>query len=194
MHPVTHLLVGWMVANSTELNRRERAAVALAGVIPDLDGLGAPVEALTKDWEKPLLWFSDYHHLLHNITFAVAVVAVSFAVATRRWKTAALAFLSFHLHLLGDLVGARGPDGHQWPLPYLLPFSDAWQLTWSGQWALNAWPNFALTGILLAMTFYLAWRRGFSPLEIVSTRADRAFVEALRRRFGAKTAERQQAV
>jgi hypothetical protein len=183
MHPVTHLLAGWMVANSAELNRRERAAVALAGVVPDLDGLGAPVEALTKDWERPLLWFSDYHHLLHNITFAAAVAAVSFAVATRRWKTAALAFLSFHLHLLGDLVGARGPDGHQWPLPYLLPFSDAWQLTWSGQWALNAWPNFALTGILLAMTFYLAWRRGFSPLEIVSTRADRAFVEALRRRF-----------
>ena len=184
MNPVTHLLVGWMVANSTEFNRRERAAVAIAGVIPDLDGLGAPVEALTKDWERPLLWFSDYHHLLHNVTFAVAVAAVSFAVATRRWKTAALAFLSFHLHLLGDLVGARGPDGHQWPLPYLLPFSDAWQLTWSGQWGLNDWRNFALTGALLAMTFYLAWRRGFSPLEIISPAADKAFVNALRARFG----------
>jgi len=184
MNPVTHLLVGWMVANSTELTRRERAAVAFAGVIPDLDGLGAPIEALTKDWERPLLWFSDYHHLLHNITFAVGVTAVSFAVATRRWKTAALAFLSFHLHLLGDLVGARGPDGHQWPLPYLLPFSDVWQLTWSGQWGLNAWPNFALTGALLAMTFYLAWRRGLSPLEIISVRADKAFVNTLRTRFG----------
>ena len=184
MNPVTHLLVGWMVANSTELNRRERAAVAIAGVIPDLDGLGAPVEALTVNWERPLLWFSDYHHLLHNVTFATGVAAVSFAVATRRWKTAALAFLTFHLHLLGDLVGARGPDGHQWPLPYLLPFSDAWQLTWSGQWGLNDWRNFALTGALLAMTFYLAWRRGYSPIEIISPAADKAFVNALRARFG----------
>ena len=85
MNPVTHLLVGWMVANSAELNRRERAAVAIAGVIPDLDGLGAPVEALTKNWERPLLWFSDYHHMLHNVTFAAAVAAVIFAFF-RRWK------------------------------------------------------------------------------------------------------------
>jgi hypothetical protein len=59
-----------------------------------------------------------------------------------------------------------------------------WELTWSGQWQLNAWPNFAITGALLALMFYLAWRRGFSPLEMVSGRADRAFVKALRERFG----------
>ncbi len=183
MSPVTHFLVGWMVANSTELNRRERAAVAIAGVIPDIDGLGAPIEALTVNTEHPLLWISDYHHTFHNLTFALFVSAIGFLVATRRWKTAALVFLSFHLHLLGDLVGARGPDGHQWPIPYLLPFSRAWEWTWSGQWGLNAWPNFALTGILLIATFYLAWRRDFSPMEIVSPRADQAFVDALRRRF-----------
>ncbi len=27
-----------------------------------------------------------------------------------------LVLFSFHLHLLGDLVGARGPDGDQWPI------------------------------------------------------------------------------
>lgn len=172
-----------MLANSTALDRRERAAVALAGVVPDLDGLGAPLEVLSRNWERPLTWFSEYHHTLHNITFAAAVAGASFFVAKRRWKTAGLAFLSFHLHLLGDLVGARGPDGHQWPIPYLLPFSRAWELVWEGQWGLNAWPNFALTGALLLVTFYLAWRRGFSPLEMVSLRADKAFVETLRMRF-----------
>lgn len=183
MNPVTHFLVGWMVANSATLSRRERAAVALAGVVPDLDGLGAPIEVLTRNWERPLTWFSQYHHTLHNLTFAVAVAAVSFLVATRRWKTAALAFLSFHLHLLCDLAGARGPDGHQWPIPYLLPFSRAWEWTWSGQWELNAWPNFLITGALLLATFYLAWRRGISPLEIISSRADQAFIRTLRARF-----------
>jgi len=62
------------------------------------------------------------------------------------------------------------------------------QITWSGQWQLNAWPNFLITGTALALTFYLAWRRGFSPLEIVSKRADDAFIGALRNRIPRKGA------
>ena len=120
MSPVTHFLVGWMVANTGGLNRRDRAAISLAGVIPDIDGLGAIPEVLTRNSSHPLTWFSDYHRTFHNLTFAVVVASISFALATRRWKTAALAFLSFHLHLLGDLIGARGPEGHQWPIPYFL--------------------------------------------------------------------------
>lgn len=184
MSPVTHFLVGWIVANSADLNRKERAAVTIAGVVPDIDGIGAIAETLTRGWERPLLWYSEYHHVLgHNLGFAVMVAAVSFMVATRRWKTAVLAFLSFHLHLLGDLVGGRGPDGYQWPIPYLLPFSDAWQWTWQGQWALNAWPNFVITIAALLVTFYLAWKRRYSPLEMVSATADRTFIETLRHRF-----------
>src|SRR3954463_3887351 len=191
MSPVTHFLVGWMVANIPSANgphaigRRERAAIALAGVAPDIDGLGAIPEMLTKNSAHPLLWFTDYHHVLgHNLLFALAAAAICFAIAReRRWLTAALAFASFHLHLLGDLVGARGPDGYQWPVPYLAPFSDHWTWTWHGQWPLNAWPNFLITGVCLAVTFYLAWRRGYSPIEIVSPKADAAFVSALRARF-----------
>jgi len=114
----------------------------------------------------------------------LVVAAISFLVATRRWRCALLAFLSFHLHIIGDIVGGRGPDGDQWPISFLTPFSDALQLSWSGQWELNAWPNFALTIVLLVLTFYLAHRREFSPLEIVSERADSAFVATLRQRFG----------
>jgi hypothetical protein len=182
MSPITHFLVGWMVANSTELSRRERALVAIAGVIPDIDGLGALPEVLTRNTAHPLTWFSDYHHTLHNLTFAVAVTVAAYLLAARRWKTALLALLSFHLHLLGDLVGARGPDG-PWAIPYWLPFSHGGEWTWEGQWALNAWPNFAITFVLLAATFYLAWRRGFSPLEIVCERADCSLVATLRKRF-----------
>jgi hypothetical protein len=107
---------------------------------------------------------------------------VSFALATERWKTAGLAFLSFHLHLFEDLLGSRGPDNDPWPIPYCMPFSRACELSWGGQWALNAWPNFALTIVLLLVTFYLAWARGFSPLEMVSRNADAALVAALRKR------------
>jgi hypothetical protein len=91
--------------------------------------------------------------------------------------------LSFHLHLLGDVIGARGPDGFQWPIPYLLPFSHRLDIVWHGQWALNSWPNFVTTGIGLIIMFVIARNRGYSPLEIISKRADATFVSAVRNRF-----------
>jgi inner membrane protein len=140
-------------------------------------------EYLTRNSQHPLEWFSSYHHSLHNLTFALVVTAVAFLLATRRWRTAGLVFVSFHLHLLEDLLGSRGPDGFHWPIPYLSPFSRSCDLTWTGQWALNAWPNFAITIALLLATFFLAWARGFSPLEMVSAKADTAFVAAIRKWF-----------
>ena len=183
MSPVTHFLTGWVIANSASLSRSERALVTLACVVPDVDGLGIVAEYLTRNSQHPLEWFSNYHHSLHSLPFAVVVAAVSFALASQRWKTAGLALLSFHIHLLEDLMGSRGPEGYQWPIPYLMPFSRACELTWRGQWALNAWPNFAITILLLLTTFYLAWARGLSPLEMVSVKADAAFVGALRKRM-----------
>jgi membrane-bound metal-dependent hydrolase YbcI (DUF457 family) len=185
MSPATHFLTGWVLANSASLDRRERALVTFAGVVPDLDGLGIVAEYLTRNSHHPLEWFSTYHHSLHSLLFAIVVAAVSFALATQRWKTASLVFLSFHIHLLEDLLGSRGPDGYQWPIPYLIPFSRVCQLSWHGQWALNAWPNFAITISLLLVTFYLSWSRRFSPLEMVSLKADAAFVAALRKRIAA---------
>jgi len=35
--------------------------------------------------------------------------------------------------------------------PHLLPFMKAVQLTWSGQWALNARPNFVVTAVLIGI-------------------------------------------
>ncbi len=184
MSPVTHFLLGWVTANAAQLNRRERAVVTIAGIIPDADGFGIAAEIATRDSAHPLMWWSEYHHVLgHNIGFCLLVTAAGYALATRRGMTASLVFLSFHLHLLGDLVGARGTDGEQWPIPYLSPFSAAWQWTWSGQWALNGWPNLVITAAMLATTLWLAWQRGYSPLEMLSSRADKALVAALRQRF-----------
>src|SRR5580692_10292812 len=183
MSPVTHFFSGWVLANCVKLDRKDRALVTLACVIPDIDGLGIVPEILTRNSAHPRLWFSLYHHSLHNLAFALFVAAVAFAIAKQKWTTALLALLSFHLHLFEDLLGSRGPDGDQWPIPYLAPFSSALSLTWHGQWSLNAWPNFALTLALLGVTLYLAWSRGFSPLEMFSERADRALVAALRSRF-----------
>ncbi|HST12203.1 MAG TPA: metal-dependent hydrolase [Terriglobales bacterium] len=183
MSPVTHFLSGWVLANCARLDRKDRAIVTLACVVPDIDGLGIVAELLTRNSAHPLLWFARYHHSLHNLMFAIVVGIVAAALADKRWITAALAFASFHLHLIEDVLGSRGPDGYQWPIPYLTPFSTSLQVAWAGQWNLNAWQNVLITAGLLAVTMWLAWRRGFSPLEMVSARADAALVNTLRRRF-----------
>ena len=182
--------MGWALANAApSLTKRERAMVTLASVVPDLDGLGIIPERLTQNSVRPLNWWSDYHHVLgHNLGFAIVATVVAAIFANQKIKTSFLVFLSFHLHLLADLAGARGPDGDQWPVPYLLPFSNKLQLTWSGQWSLNAWQNFFITGVLIAAAIALARKRGFSPVEIFSRKADGVFVRALRTRFPLKAA------
>jgi inner membrane protein len=215
MHPVSHFLSGWLVANTVPLTRRERIAVTFASVIPDIDGFGAPFEALTRNSDSPLRWYTEYHHVLaHNIFFGVAVTAGCFLLAggapdparstiqnpgsgtapgpkaaslrRRRLLLALLGAAAFHLHLFLDLLGSRGPDGSQWPVPYLWPLNTEWSLTWSGQWELNAWPNFAITGAMLAVAAFLAVRRGFSPVDIFSPKLDRKVVDTLRKRLGQK--------
>jgi inner membrane protein len=230
MSPVTHFFTGWLLASvsptgrPTTLTRREKALVIAAAVAPDIDGLGIIPELLTRNTSHPLLWFSQYHHSLHTLAFALLCTVTAYIIAgplapdrtfaasssisdfslgpniggpqpsirrstSHPWLTAFLVFISFHLHLLCDLIGARGPDGDQWPMPYLKPFSNAVQLTWHGQWALNAWQNFAITGLLLLATFWIAWRYGSSPVELMSQSANDSFVFALRQRLSSKPSQ-----
>jgi hypothetical protein len=186
MSPVTHFFVGWLVSNTAKLDQRERALITIAGILPDIDGLVIIADFITRNMKHPLQWWGKFHHVLaHNIGFALIITLCSIIAAKqRRILTAILVWISFHLHLLGDLLGARGPEGYQWPIPYLLPFSDSWQWAWRGQWALNAWPNFIITGIAMSLTIYLAWKRGYSPLEMISEKANKIFVETLHMRFG----------
>ena len=213
MSPVTHFFAGWVLACASPiaLTRRERALVVSAAVAPDVDGLGAIPELLTRGSSHPVLWFSEYHHALHTLAFAILCTLGAFLgagpLAKRRKRsgesgssaakqnsplqcakpghpgiTAFLVFVSFHLHLLCDLAGARGPDGYQWPIPYLRPFSNVLQFTWHGQWALNAWQNFALTGFLLLATLACVSKVGATPLQLVSRRWDAEVVKAVQKR------------
>jgi len=183
MSPVTHFLTGWVLANCARLDARDRAIVTLACVVPDVDGLGIIPELLTRNSAHPLLWFTLYHHALHNLAFALVVAVIVALLAKDKFMTTLLAFFSFHVHLMEDVLGSRGPDGYQWPIPYLAPFSRSLQLSWQGEWRLDAWQNIVITIALLSVTIWLAWRRGFSPLEMISGKADAAFVKTLRERF-----------
>ena len=187
MSPITHFLVSWCVADELRLPARERAIVAVAGVAADLDGLPVVVDLANRLLGRPeTFYYGTLHHWLgHGLPAAVVVAVVAALLSSRRVLAAGMSLLVFHLHLLCDLVGARGPAPEDvWPIYYLAPLSWEPELAWSGQWALNAWPNIALTLLLLALVFARAVERGYSPLGLVSGRADRAFVDTLRRRFG----------
>lgn len=101
--------------------------------------------------------------------------------------TGLLIFISFHLHIVGDVLGARGPDGWQWPIIYFYPVSSGVTLLWHGQWALNGWPNFVITAFILFCSLYIGWKKGITPLEMISKRANDTLVSTLRQRFGEPT-------
>lgn len=184
MSPVTHFLASWVVASLPRLSRRDIALVTFAGVAPDIDGLGAIPELLTRNSARPLDWFTQYHHVLaHNLPFAVGVAAVIFAVSQRRWLAACLAFTAIHLHFLMDVLGSRGPDGYNWSIPYLEPFTSRVQLSWSGQWVLNSWQNIAITCGLLLVVLVRSIQIGRSPVEMFSPCADERVIAALRQRW-----------
>ena len=126
MTPGTHLLISWSCANATDLSRRDRT---LAGIAPDVDGFGyvADYLRLTNDL------YCHFHHIWgHNIGACLVYLFISLLVAKRKVLATSLAAITFHLHLICDVISGRGPDDYQWPVPYLLPFSDAWNWTWSG--------------------------------------------------------------
>lgn len=184
MSPGAHLLASWILAERCGLARRERRLVALAGVIPDVDGLGLIVDLAAGLRHRFTDYYGTYHHVLgHNLSAALLISAAVGALArSRRWRTAGLVLMTFHLHLVCDLAGSRGPDGYAWPIHYLYPFSSRGIWVWSGQWELNAWPNLLLLATFFFGAVALAARRGYSFLEVISPGLDRAVFEALARR------------
>lgn len=187
MSPITHLLMSWTVADVGGLEGRDRALVTFAGVVPDLDGLPALVDLANRLLGRPetFLYGQLHHWLLHGLPAAVLVTTAVAGAARRRLLTGRLAFAVIHLHLLCDLVGSRGPAPDDlWPVYYLAPLSWAPELVWAGQWALNAWPNIVLTLLLIGVVLARGVLRGATPVVLVSRRADRAVVDALRQRFG----------
>lgn len=186
MNPVTHLLASWSVAGAARQRDRDLALATWCGVLPDIDGLGVVVDEFNELTGRPESWyFGEYHHALLHGLFGATVISLSLSLfARRRLRTFLVGFGVAHLHFLCDVVGSRGPDADDiWPIRYLAPFSERLTIRWSGQWALNAWPNILLTAVLLAFVFYRAAGDGYSPVGMFSVRADHIFVETVRARW-----------
>ncbi len=184
MSPVTHLFASGVVAAYTTDNLRDRRLVTIAGVIPDADGLGIIFDIANGSFSHGnLFYYPKYHHwILHGLPGALLCSFLLAAFAQRKWRVLGLAFLVFHLHLLCDFVGSRGPTPDDiWPIFYLGPFSQTPMWYWKHQWALDAWPNRIFSAVLLFWSLALAVRLGDSIVGVFSRRADEVVVAVLRR-------------
>lgn len=189
MSPITHFIGSWLVAAATTRNPRDRKLVTWAGVLPDCDGLGAVVDvaaALISGKECTFHYYQQYHHLLlHGWPGAIAVSAALALFARERRRVFLLCLVTFHLHLLCDLIGSRGPTiGDLWPICYSEPVFRHPIWIWKGQWRLDGWQNQCIFVVVFALSIWLAVKRGHSFVEAISERADKIFTQVLRKWFG----------
>jgi hypothetical protein len=173
MSPIVHAELSWLCSQPL-VHRRDRILVTVAGVLPDLDGL-----AILGGLDAYGRW---HHRLTHGAIAAVLTVVLCSTLSQQRFKTPLLGAITFHLHLLCDLVGS-GPG---WAIWYLWPFRmDEWY--WAGQWDLGSWQNGLIGMIATALCLLGAvwWRR--TIVEVFSVRADQRVTAALRSRLGRAT-------
>ena len=185
MHIVTHLLVGWTVANHVTEKPRDRALITWCSVIPDLDGLGLPIDWLGRAFGYEWSFYEQFHRVaLHGLPSAPLVAVLVALLADEKLRATIWAFVSYHLHLLGDIAGSRGSNPEDiWPIHYLEPVSSAVTFSWVGQWPLTSWQNTTFTVVLTIYALILAVRRGYSPVSLFSRRADKAVVDTLSKRW-----------
>ena len=194
MSPETHLLASWIIAAKTTDNPRDCRLVTLAGILPDVDGLGLIVDIATRHLtSKHMHYYAQYHHyLLHGALGGILIAAVLASFARQRWRVALLALLVFHLHLLCDFVGSRGPAPEDlWPIFYFGPFDKEPMWVWKGQLRLDGWFNRYFAAALFLWSLWLPVSLGHSVVDVFNRRADRVFVAVLRKWHAALTARIQ---
>lgn len=185
MSPVTHLLASWIIAAKTTNNPRDCRLVTLAGILPDADGLGMLVDMVNNASRhtEDFFYYGKYHHWLWHGAFGAILTAMFLACfARQRWRVLLLCLVVFHLHLLCDLLGSRGPSpADLWPIYYLGPFSWHWRMVWEGQWPLDGWQNRIIGVTLFFCALWLASGRNDSVVGVFNRRADRVVVGILQK-------------
>jgi len=186
MSPITHFLVGWTALERSQPTDRDKALVVLAGLAPDLDGLGIVVDFATRTLGlTETNYYQEFHRVYgHGLPAALVIALLAACFARKSVRAAIGAFIAVHLHFLCDMLGSRGKGAEDiWGIAYFSPFADTPMFEWSGQWELFSWQNTLVTLALLGWTFARGMRVGYTPLRLASKGADAQVVGALRQRF-----------
>jgi hypothetical protein len=188
MHPITHLLAGYVLAETTAKTPRDKAVITWVTILPDLDGIGYLVDLVALYSDVPQTHYYETFHRLwgHGLPAAVVICLLFVPWYHRSPKVLLAVFASVHLHFALDLLGSRGElSGTIWPIYYLAPFSpETLILSFPYQWPLGGWQNASITLALIGFGLWRGWSTGYSPLSLLSKRADQALIRSLRSRFG----------
>ena len=161
MSPIAHLQYGWWFAHWGKFSRGERAAIALAGAGPDLDGL-----SLLAGGDA----FHRYHHILfHNVGATMAALALAAAIFWKRPRVVVLVGFAFAMHVVEDYVTVGWNQ-----LPFQ-PFN-ATVINLSHQlptWLVQGVFQVTAMVFIFAMTVWIYWRHKRTPIEIISPTLDR---------------------
>jgi inner membrane protein len=173
MHLPSHLAISWLIGAKLS-TRRDRVLVAWAGVAPDLDALSA-------------LWgeeaYGRWHHVLsHGAVSAVLLCGLCSLRAHQKLQVFLLSLVSFHMHLVCDLLGS----GTVWPIVYLYPLSSHEFFTPYG-WPLASWQNVTITAFAFLLIGRVALKRSATFAEcFLPLSWDEKIVKTLQHRFGSK--------
>jgi len=184
LSPATHLLGSWIIAAKTTGNARDCRLVTLAGILPDADGVGLIADIISGLFggRQTHLYGHYHHYLLHGALGGILIAALVTGFARQRWRVLLPALLVFHLHLLCDFVGSRGPAPEDlWPVFYFGPFDKDPMWVWRGQLRLDGWFNRGLSAALFLWALWLPVRLGHSVVGVFNRRVDQVFVGVLRK-------------
>jgi len=173
MQGPAHLGISWLLGVSGGArDRRDRRIVGLAGLVPDIDVIVYPLAYVffLGDLDRAFGIYTNVHHrYTHGIVFAVLVAFAAYRLASgsNRRRIAALAFAAVGIHIACDVIAS----GNAWPVYPLWPVSNlAWSVEWS--WSASDWRNVGISVLAIVMTLVYAKRKGYSPVECFSYRAD----------------------
>ena len=168
--------MGWGISQPLS-ERRDRILVTVAAIAPDIDGvtLFGGVDL-----------YHEYHHTFgHNIFLAVIFAIACVPTSREKKKIFLLALLSFHSHLIADLLGS----GADWGIFYLWPFS-RYEITSFPpfQWELHSWQNIVTTILLILGMYVFSLKKGRTIAEVFSLRLDAEVVKTFRKWAGKDSA------
>ena len=183
MGPLTHLLGSWILAAKTTANPRDCKLVALAGILPDADGLGLAIDLVSRLLPgRPTQFYAHYHHYrLHGWLGALLIAGALSLFANPRFRVLLRSLILVHVHILCDFLGSRGPAPEDlWPIFYHGPFAKDPMWIWKGQWRLDAWPLRIATLLMFIAALVIPLRLGYSVVGAFSAKADLVFMGVLR--------------
>jgi membrane-bound metal-dependent hydrolase YbcI (DUF457 family) len=176
MYGQTHAGLGWVLGVlPASSDRRLRAWCTLGAVIPDWDA-GARlfgVDAYVRLHHKPG----------HNLFFCGLFVMVAYFFFHRRpWKERAIAMALIVLAVASHILTDMKLSG--WEVYLFWPFSER-GYEFQPMLPLGDPINFWLAGIFMTLPWLLAFWKPVTPLEMISPKLDRIFLNAFRKKTSA---------